>query len=140
MVIIFPREFIFPAKKRPPHAPIDAMHDLNLPVRQHIPPIRPSHAKPPRDRYALNAITTCVSLDPGYRNNETKLTIDGWPRASPHQSMIGGWPRAPVLCRALRHVTNYRFQSPRSPHAEIVSAVHFASKGRRVKVIHLAGG
>jgi hypothetical protein len=81
MVIILPGEFIFPAKKRPPHAPIDAMHDLNLPVRQHIPPIRPSHAKPPRDRYALNALKTYVSLDPRYRSNETKLTIDGWPRA-----------------------------------------------------------
>jgi hypothetical protein len=43
MVIVFPGEFIFPAKKRPPHAPIDAMHDLNLPIRQHISPIRPSH-------------------------------------------------------------------------------------------------
>jgi hypothetical protein len=57
------------------------MHDLNLPVRQHIPPIRPSHAKPRRDRYALNAITTCVSLDPRCHTDETTSVIDGWPRA-----------------------------------------------------------
>ena len=43
MVRFFPGEFIFPAKKRSPHTSIDAMHDLNLPIRQHIPPIRPSH-------------------------------------------------------------------------------------------------
>jgi hypothetical protein len=32
-------------------------------------------------RAPLNALKTCVSLDPGYRYDETRSMMDGWPRA-----------------------------------------------------------
>ena len=38
---------ILPAEIRPPHASIDAMHDLNLARRQHIPPICACHLPAP---------------------------------------------------------------------------------------------
>lgn len=42
-LVIFARERITPTKKRPPHASIDAMHDLYFPIGQHIPSIRARH-------------------------------------------------------------------------------------------------
>jgi hypothetical protein len=48
MFIVFAGEFILPAQKRSANTPIDAMHDLNLTIRQHIPPIRTCHDQSPR--------------------------------------------------------------------------------------------
>jgi hypothetical protein len=43
MLVILPREFIDPAQKSTPHAPIDAMHNLNLARRQNLTPIDSCH-------------------------------------------------------------------------------------------------
>jgi hypothetical protein len=43
MFIVLPRELIDSAQKSPPHAPIDAMHNLNLTSRQNLTPIDSCH-------------------------------------------------------------------------------------------------
>jgi hypothetical protein len=43
MLVILPREFIDPAQKSTPDAPIDTMHNLNLARRQNLTPIDSCH-------------------------------------------------------------------------------------------------
>ena len=43
MLIVLPRELIDPAQKPTPHAPINAMHNLNFTRRQNLTPIDSCH-------------------------------------------------------------------------------------------------
>jgi hypothetical protein len=43
MLVVLPGEFIDSTQKPTPHAPIDAMHNLNFPRRQNLTPIDSCH-------------------------------------------------------------------------------------------------
>ncbi len=71
MLVALPGEFIDAAQKPTPHAPIHTVHNLNLPIRQHLTPIH--------SRYDSSPVRYCC-LTAG---NESKKTTGS-------QNSLGG--------------------------------------------------